>query len=86
MFHQKLVDACMIHSMSRVAHCQDNGPMEGFRGIIKRERYYGHRFTSRETLIQMLVEYIEYYNTRRLQLKLGILTPFEKHVQYAKAA
>lgn len=85
-FHQKLVDAGMTHSMSRVAHCQDNGPMEGFWGILKRERYYGHRFTSREALIQMIVEYIEYYNTRRLQRKLGILTPFEKHAQYALAA
>ena len=35
-FHQKLVDAGMIQSMSRVAKCIDNGPMEGFWGIIKR--------------------------------------------------
>ena len=31
----------MTQSMSRVAHCIDNGPMEGFWGILKRERYYG---------------------------------------------
>lgn len=29
-FHQKLVKAGMIQSMSRVAKCLDNGPMEGF--------------------------------------------------------
>ena len=28
----------------------------------------------------------EYYNTRRLQRKLGILTPFEKHEQYLAVA
>lgn len=31
----------MTQSMSRVAHCIHNGPMEGFWGILKRERYYG---------------------------------------------
>lgn len=30
----------MIQSMSRVAHCIDNGPMEGFWGLMKREMYY----------------------------------------------
>jgi transposase InsO family protein len=35
----------MKQSMSRVAHCIDNGPMEGFWGILKREKYYGRRFT-----------------------------------------
>ena len=29
-----------------MAKCIDNGPMEGFWGILKRERYYGKRFTS----------------------------------------
>lgn len=28
-FHCKLTDAAMMQSMSRVAHCIDNGPMEG---------------------------------------------------------
>lgn len=34
-FHHKLVQAGMTQSMSRVAHCIDNGPMEGFWGISK---------------------------------------------------
>lgn len=36
--------------MSRAAHCIDNGPMEGFWGILKRERYYGRRFTGKQVL------------------------------------
>lgn len=28
----------------------------------------------------------EYYNTKRLQRNLGVLTPFEKHEQYMLAA
>jgi transposase InsO family protein len=33
-FHHKLTEAGMTQSMSRVAHCIDNGPMEGFWGIL----------------------------------------------------
>ena len=69
----------MTQSMSRVAHCIDNGPMEGFWGILKRERYYGRRFTSKRELVQMIETYIHYYNTRWVQRKLGVLTPMEKH-------
>ena len=85
-FHNKLEAAGMTQSMSRVAKCIDNGPMEGFWGILKRERYYGNRFTDRDSLVKMIEDYIEYYNNRRLQRKLGVLTPFEKHEQYLAAA
>ena len=57
----------MVQSMSRVAHCIDNGPMKGFWGILKRERYYGRRFTCKRELVQMIETYIHYYNTRRVQ-------------------
>lgn len=85
-FHGKLATAGMTQSMSRVAKCIDNGPMEGFWGIIKRERYYGKRFTNRETLVEMIENYITYYNNRRLQRNLGVLTPMEKHEKYLQAA
>lgn len=85
-FHAKLETTGMTQSMSRVAHCIDNGPMEGFWGILKRERYYGRRFTNRDSLVQMIEEYIDYYNSKRLQRNLGILTPLEKHKQFYLAA
>ena len=78
-FRHKLVQAGMTQSMSRVAHCIDNGPMEGFRGILKRERCYGRRFTGKHELVQMIRQYIRYYNTRRVQRNPGVLTPMEKH-------
>ncbi len=84
-FHHKLEKAGMTQSMSRVAHCIDNGPMEGFWGILKRERYYGRHFTSRQDLVQMIHGYIHYYNTRRVQRKLAVLTPMEKHLLAAAA-
>lgn len=39
MFKKKLVKQEMRQSMSRVGHCIDNGPTEGFWGIIKAEMY-----------------------------------------------
>lgn len=53
--------------------------MEGFWGILKRERYYGRRFTSKRELAQMITGYIHYYNTKRVQRSLGVLTPMEKY-------
>lgn len=85
-FHARLEAAGMTQSMSRVAKCIDNGPMEGFWGILKRERYYGNRFSDRDSLIKMIEDYIGYYNHRRLQRNLGVLTPMEKHKQYLAVA
>ena len=67
-FHHKLVQAGMTQSMSRVAHCIDNGPMEGFWGILKRKRYYGRRFTSKHELVQMIQQdrtYLPQYTERK---------------------
>lgn len=62
--------------MSRVGKCIDNGLMEGFWGILKQERYYGRRFTSREVLAHMIRNYIGYYNLRRLQRGPGVSPPW----------
>ena len=85
-FHNKLKDAGMTQSMSRVGKCIDNGPMEGFWGMLKRERYYGKRFSSREELVEMIESYIYYYNNERYQRRLGVMTPMEKHESYILAA
>jgi transposase InsO family protein len=82
-FHQRLIDHGMIQSMSRIGRCLDNGPMEGWWGMLKSEMYYLRRFTSKEELISAIVEYIDYYNTKRYQLKLNCMTPMEYHEAYA---
>ena len=85
-FNNKLVEQGMIQSMSRVGKCIDNGPMEGFWGILKRERYYKRKFSSREEIVSMIENYMYYYNNKRYQRKLGVLTPAEKHAAYLLAA
>ena len=82
-FRQKIIDAGMNQSMSRVARCIDNGPMEGFWGIMKREMYYGKKYKTKDELIKAIEEYIDYYTNKRVQRNLCILTPqeyYEKHL------
>jgi Transposase and inactivated derivatives len=84
-FHKKLMNHEMIQSMSRVGRCIDNGPMEGFWGILKREMYYGRKFTERKQLLLAIRSYIHYYNFERLQRCLHVMTPYEYHEQYIAA-
>jgi transposase InsO family protein len=76
-FRQKILDAGMTQSMSRVGRCIDNGPMEGFWGIMKREMYYGRKYKTKDELIKAIEKYIDYYTNRRVQRNLCILTPQE---------
>jgi len=40
---------------------------------------------STKAIGDMIENFIRYYNTRRVQRKLGILTPMEKHLLYLAA-
>ena len=51
--------------------------MEGFFGILKSEMFHGKKFKSLEDLAEKIVDYIEFYNERRFQKKLGCMAPIE---------
>lgn len=70
-------------SMSRVGKCIDNGPMEGFWGILKSESYYLKKFETYEELELDIKRYIKFYNTKRLQKKLNSLSPSKYRSQAA---
>ena len=78
-FKAMLDEAGITQSMSRVGRCIDNGPMEGFWGILKCEMYYLNRFKTYEELEAAVAEYIEYYNNKRLQKRLSSMSPVEYH-------
>lgn len=80
-FKNKLDNIGAIQSMSRVSRCIDNGPMEGFWGIIKSEMYYLRKFHNFDELQTAIEKYIDFYNTRRLQEKLKGLAPIEYRSQ-----
>lgn len=76
-FRNKLNDAGMTPSMSRVSRCIDNGPMESFWGMMKSEMYYLNKFNTYEDLEAAIREYIHYYNNHRYQKKLKGMAPLE---------
>ena len=76
-FQTKLMNQGMTPSASRVGHCIDNGPAEGFWGIVKAEMYYLRRFESKTDLIQSIQDFIQYYNEGRFQARFGFKAPNE---------
>lgn len=80
-FKYKLDQIGATQSMSRVSRCIDNGPMEGFWGIVKSEMYYLRKFHNFDELQLSIDKYIKFYNTKRLQEKLKGLTPIEYRSQ-----
>lgn len=62
-------------SMSCKYNSPDNGMMESFFGILKSEMFYGYEktFKSIEHLEQAIVDYINYYNNKRIKVKQNIL-------------
>lgn len=63
--------------MSRKGNCLDNAMMENFFGIMKSEMFFGHENTFRtlEALELAIKEYIDYYNHRRIKLRLKGMSP-----------
>lgn len=74
-FKARLDKQKMTQSMSRVGRCIDNGPMEGFWGILKCEMYYLNHFETYEELVRAVEQFIHYYNTQRRQHRLDCQTP-----------
>ena len=69
-FQRLLKEHNVTQSMSRKGNCLDNSVMENFFGRLKVEMYYDEKFESVNAFIQMLHEYIYYYNNERISLKL----------------
>lgn len=82
-FKKRLEAHGLTQSMSRVGKCIDNGPMEGFWGILKSEKYYLHKYQTFEELKKDIDDYIYFYNYERLQKKLNSLSPMEVRTKAA---
>ncbi len=62
-------------SMSRKGNCLDNAVMENFFGLLKSELLYLQDFDSMEHFKAELITYMDYYNNRRIKVKLKGLSP-----------
>ena len=63
--------------MPRVGHCIDNGPTEGFWGIIKTEMYQMHEITDGLSLRFAIKDYIRSYSEERPQDRCHCKTSLE---------
>jgi len=71
----------IIQSMSRKANCLDNAVMENFFGHVKSELLYLQDFKSLEHFRSELIDYIHYYNHKRIKVKLKGLSPVDYRLQ-----
>lgn len=62
-------------SMSRKGNCLDNAVMENFFGLLKSELLYLQEFDSIQHFKVELINYMDYYNNRRIKVKLKGLSP-----------
>ena len=76
-YRKRLEDNNIIQSMSRKGNCLDNSMMENFFGIMKSELLYVEKFDSPQAFIKALVEYIEYYNNKRIKSRLKGKSPVQ---------
>ena len=73
-YRQMLQEKGIRQSMSRKGNCLDNA-VENFFGLLKSELLYLQKFESMDQFKVELVNYLDYYNNRRIKLKLGGLPP-----------
>ncbi len=70
----------MKASMSRKDDCWDNAVTETWFGSLKVERLHGLRFDTRRLAKDEVIDWINFYNHRRMHSTLGYVSPmaFEK--------
>ena len=74
-YQRMLKNKGIRQSMSRKGNCLDNAVMENFFGLLKSELLYLQKFQSMEHFKQELIDYLDYYNNRRIKAKLKGLPP-----------
>ena len=78
-YHDFLKKNGIRPSMSHKGNSPDNGMMESFFGVLKSEMFYSFekQFNSLDELKQAIINYIDYYNNKRIKVKLKGLSPVQ---------
>lgn len=84
LLHQKGIR----QSMSRKGNCIDNACAENFFGLLKSELYYIKEkdYKSIEELENDIIEYIDYYNNKRIKGKLKGMSPVNYRIHSLSVA
>jgi len=76
-FQCALADYGMKSSMSRKGNCWDNAPTESLWGSLKVGRLHGLRFETRRQAMDEVIDWLTFYNHRRLHSTLGYVSPMQ---------
>jgi transposase InsO family protein len=74
-FQETLKAYGMKSSMSRKGDCWDNAPTESLWGRLKVGRLYGRRFARRRQAMDEVMDWLNFYNHKRLHSTLGYMSP-----------
>jgi len=76
--YQKALRSWQIHpSMSRKGDCWDNSPVESLWARLKQACLEGGKFRSHRVATATVMDWITFYNHRRLHSALGYMSPME---------
>jgi putative transposase len=67
----------MRSSMSRKGDCWDNAVTESLWGSLKVARLHGRRFETRRDAMDEVLDWLSFYNHRRLHSTLGYVSPMQ---------
>lgn len=70
----------VIQSMNRQGVMNDNAEMESFFHQFKAERLHRNEYTTEKELRAVIIEYIGFYNQKRIHSSLGYLSPNQYEV------
>jgi putative transposase len=74
-FQKALTGYGMRSSMSRKGDCWDNAPTESLWGRLKVGRLHGRKFATRRQAMDEVIDWLAFYNHRRLHSTLGYVSP-----------
>ncbi len=76
-FQSVLTEYGMKSSMSRKGNCWDNAPTESLWGSLKVGRLHGMRFETRRQAMDEVIDWLTFYNHKRLHSTLGYISPMQ---------
>lgn len=84
-YSHRLKEECIFQSMSQKRNCLDNSVMENFFGLLNQEIYYGVVYYSYKELKSEIEHFIKYYNEKRINEKLGWMSPVQYRIHLLAA-
>ena len=85
MFQDALKSYGMRSSMSRRGDCWDNAPTESLWGRLKVGRLYGRQLESRRQTMDEVMDWLNFYNAKRLHSTLSYVSPMQFEQKWINA-